>query len=115
MRHNFRDLKICQSAKDIAIKTHILSVDLPNDERYGLKSQIQRCSISLPSNIAEGSGRTTDQDFGKFIDYSLSSSYDLETQMILIDRIYQLDTEPIIADLFEFQKITGRLRSKLKI
>lgn len=114
MRHNFRELKIWQSAMDIAVKTYLLSSQLPSDERFGLKSQIQRSSVSLPSNIAEGSGRTTDKDFGKFVDYSLSSSYELETQMILIERIFQINTQEIIADLTEFQKMTGSFRNKLK-
>jgi four helix bundle protein len=115
MKHNFRELKIWQNAMDITVKTYLLSGELPNDERYGLKSQIQRSSVSLPSNIAEGSGRTTDKDFGKFIDYSLSSSYELETQMILINRIYQLNTEQIISELTEFQKMTGSFRNKLRM
>ena len=114
MKHNFRELKIWQNAMDITVKTYLLSGDLPSDERFGLKPQIQRSAVSLPSNIAEGSGRTTDKDFGKFIDYSLSSSYELETQMILINRIYQLNTEPIISELTEFQKMTGSFRNKLK-
>jgi four helix bundle protein len=115
MKHNFRELKIWQNAMDLTVKTYLLSGDLPSDERFGLKSQIQRCAVSMPSNIAEGSGRTTDKDFGKFIDYSLSSSYELETQMILINRIYQLNTEQIISDLTEFQKMTGSFRNKLRM
>lgn len=115
MRHNFRQLKIWQSAIEIALKVYLLSGKLPKEELYGLKSQIQRSAVSLASNIAEGSGRTTDKDFSKFVDYALSSSYELETQMLLINMIYELETETIINELTEFQKMTGSLKSKLKL
>ena len=115
MRHNFRQLKIWQSAIKITLKVYLLSGKLPKEELYGLKSQIQRCAVSLASNIAEGSGRTTDKDFAKFVDYSLSSSYELETQLILINMIYELETETIINELTEFQKMTGSFKSKLKL
>ena len=52
----------------------------PNEEKFGLVSQINRCSVSIPSNIAEGSSRT-DRSFSHFIDISLGSSFGLETQL----------------------------------
>jgi four helix bundle protein len=115
MRHNFRQLKIWQSAIQLTLKVYLISGKLPKEELYGLKSQIQRCAVSLASNIAEGSGRTTDKDFAKFIDYALSSSYELETQLILINMIYELDTEKTINELTDFQKMTGSFKSKLKL
>lgn len=55
----------------------------PKDELYGLTSQMRRASISINSNIAEGSGKSSNKDFARFLEISLSSSYELETQVIL--------------------------------
>lgn len=82
--------------------------DFPKEERYDLTSQIKRCSISIPSNIAEGSART-DKAFSHFIDISLGSSFELETQLIIaLNRKYL--TQEIFNKLeniiHEFQKMT---------
>ncbi len=63
--------------------------DLPKKERYNLIDQINRCSCSIPSNIAEGSGKRTKLQFGEYLSISISSSYELETQL------YNLSTEKL--------------------
>ncbi len=64
----------------------------PNEEKFGLVSQINRCSVSIPSNIAEGSSRT-DKSFSHFIDISLGSSFELETQLIIANKRNYLNKE----------------------
>lgn len=65
----------------------LLTRDFPAEEKFGLASQILRCAYSVPSNIAEGSGRTTRKEFSRFLDIALGSSFELETQLILASDI----------------------------
>ena len=81
--HNFKELKIWQKAIKLAEETYLLLVEYPEFEKYGLTNQIRRSVTSIPSNIAEGSGRDSNRDFRRFLAISLGSSFELETQMIL--------------------------------
>ena len=81
-RHNFKKLKIWQMGMEIAKLILDLTNTYPNTEKFSLKSQMDRCSISLPSNIAEGSSRT-DKSFSHFLDITLGSSFELQTQLLL--------------------------------
>jgi four helix bundle protein len=94
-------------------KIYILTSQLPNDERFGLISQINRSSVSIPSNIAEGSGRTTDKEFSRFIEIAISSSYELETQLILISELYQMNIEDVLKDLKSIQFKIGAFKRTL--
>lgn len=70
------------------------SNSFPKEEQYGLTSQIRRSAVSIPSNIAEGSGRNSDKDFHRFLEISLGSSFELETQIIIAHELEFLsDTE----------------------
>nr|MCS3813927.1 four helix bundle protein [Mucilaginibacter sp. X4EP1] len=60
--------------------------DLPTNERYNLIDQINRCSCSIPSNIAEGSGKRTVNHFAEFLTTALTSSFELETQLLICER-----------------------------
>lgn len=68
MRHNYKNLKIWQLGIEITNDISDILIDFPKHERYDLSSQISRCSVSIPSNIAEGSSRTN-KAFSTFIDY----------------------------------------------
>lgn len=75
-------MKIWQLGIEIANDISDTLLEFPNHERYDLSSQLSRCSVSIPSNIAEGSART-DKSFSHFIDVSLGSSFELNTQLIV--------------------------------
>ena len=64
--HNFEKLKIWQKAMDIAVEVYEVSLLLPNDEKFNLIHQIKKCAVSIPSNIAEGSGRNHNKEFINF-------------------------------------------------
>ena len=70
-----------------------LSDQLPETEKYGLRSQMTRAVIGLPSNIAEGSSRRSKKDHVKFFEYSLGSAYELETQVLAVDMLNYGDKE----------------------
>ena len=80
MRHNFKQLKIWQLGMNIAKAIYEISAKFPSEEKFGLISQIRRCAVSIPSNIAEGSGRGSDKELKHFLEIALGSVYELETQ-----------------------------------
>jgi four helix bundle protein len=107
-RHNYKNLKIWQLGLEITNDISDLLLDFPNHERYDLTSQLSRCSISMPSNIAEGSARK-DKSFSHFLDISLGSSFELGTQLLVAkhrkyinDKTLKLFEEKIE----EFQRMT---------
>lgn len=102
--HNFRKLDIWQNSMELTKSVYKLMQEIPSEEKFGIKSQISRCSVSIPSNIAEGSGRSTNKDFSKFLSFSLGSSYELETQLILVQTLFHLDCDKIINDCQDVQR-----------
>jgi four helix bundle protein len=114
MSHNFRELNIWKIGMDVVEDVYTLTSTIPNDEKFNFKSQLHRSALSIPSNIAEGSGRTTDKDFVRFIDMSISSSYELETQLILVNRIFKIEVDSLIKSIHEFQRMTIGFKKTLQ-
>lgn len=115
--HNFKELIIWQKSIELVKEIYILSKSLPDEEKYGLKSQIQRSAVSIPSNIAEGCGRSTDNDFARFLEIALSSAYELETQLILLTSLKYFTEDELINhfdSLTQIQKMIYKFRSNLK-
>lgn len=81
--HNFRKLTIWLDAMKLAKEVYLITATFPKEEKYGLISQINRACISVPSNIAEGSSRTSNKEFSHFMKISIGSLFELETQLIL--------------------------------
>jgi len=84
---NFKELKVWQKGFQIAINSFKITETFPNHEKFGLASQINRSGVSIPSNIAEGSSRTSDRDYNRFIEISLGSSFELETQLLIAKKL----------------------------
>jgi four helix bundle protein len=115
MKHNFRELKIWKDSIEIVKSIYLLTSELPDDEKFGLKSQLQRCAVSVPSNIAEGSGRSTNKDFRNFLNMSLSSSYELETQLIIVNELFQIEIVELIEKLHEVQRMIIGFKKTLEV
>jgi len=113
VKHNFRELDVWKDAYVLVKDIYLLCKDLPDEEKFGLKSQIQRCTVSIPSNIAEGSGRTSDKEFLHFLNLAISSSYELETQILLCADLFDLRIETIVEKLHSIQRMIGGLKRKL--
>ena len=114
-RHNYKNLKIWEIGIEIVNDVFILTSEFPKEEKFGLFSQMNRCSISIPSNIAEGSSRT-DKSFSHFIDISLGSSFELETQLIIAYKRNYITKEQLTkfeSKIQEFQKMTMSFQNKL--
>lgn len=82
-RHNFKKLQIWQLAIELIDENYKLTATFPDYEKFGLRTQMNRCSVSLASNISEGSSKRTDKHFIKFLDDSLGSAFEWETQLIV--------------------------------
>jgi len=80
---DFKKLKIWQKGFKIAKDSYKITKDFPSDERFGLISQINRASVSISSNIAEGSSRRSEKDYYRFIEIALGSCFELENQLLL--------------------------------
>ena len=108
LKHRYKNLKIWQLGIEITNEVFIVLDSFPKDERFGLISQISRCSVSIPSNIAEGSSRS-DKSFSHFIDIALGSSFELETQFIIAMNRGYISEEKfnnLEQMIQEFQKMT---------
>lgn len=106
--HNFKELKIWQNARVLSKEIHLLVKKLPADERFELGSQLRRSVVSIPSNIAEGSGRGSNKDFRRFLSIALSSAFELETQLILAYDLEYFSEE-------EFQKVSDKIQELQKM
>ena len=82
---SFRDLVAWQKARVLVKNVYLLTADFPVGERFGLVSQMDRAAVSIPSNIAEGYGRATTQDYLHFLRIARGSAYELETQLVLAE------------------------------
>ena len=82
-KHNFKNLKIWQDGIKLVSETYKMTKTFPKFEMYGLSNQMNRCSVSIPSNIAEGSSKSSNKYFNKYLEDSLGSAFELETQLIV--------------------------------
>ena len=107
-RHNYKNLKIWKLGLEMANDVSDLLLKFPRHEVFDLSSQMSRCSVSIPSNIAEGSSRT-DKSFSHFLDISLGSSFELGTQLLVAKHrnyINEHELERLEGKIEEFQKMT---------
>ncbi len=86
VKHNFKKLIIWQDAMNFCDYVYNYTESLPVKEKYNLISQLEKCGVSIPSNIAEGSGKRTNIHFAEFLTTTLTSSYEAETQLLICER-----------------------------
>lgn len=86
MKHNFKKLTIWKDSMDLCDLIYNYTDSLPHKEKFNLIQQLERCSVSVPSNIAEGLGKRTELHFAEFITTALTSSYEIETQLLICER-----------------------------
>jgi four helix bundle protein len=89
--HRYKDLEFWRRSKDLAVSIYRLSAKFPSDEKFGITNQMRRASVSIASNIAEGSSRSSDKDFRRFLEMSMGSAYELETQLLISKELGYLD------------------------
>jgi len=91
LKHNFRKLTIWQEARKLVSETYLITSKFPKSEIYGLSNQLQRCAVSIASNIAEGSARNSDKHFVQYLETALGSTFEWETQLICANDLKYID------------------------
>ena len=114
--NKFKELKVWQEAIELAAEIYSITEQFPSKETYGLVSQINRSAISIASNIAEGAGRNSNKEFNQFLGIALGSLYELETQLIIGNRIGYLTSETneqLLTRITTISKMLTRLKQSL--
>lgn len=112
----FKELKVWGKAIELVTNTYLKTKGFPKEEIYGLASQIRRCAVSIPSNIAEGCGRKTNKDFSNFLGISLGSAFEFETQLIICRNLGLIPHEDfnfLESEVQHIQNMIIRLQNKL--
>lgn len=111
----YKDLIVWKKSIHLVKEVYALMKDLPQEEKFGLTSQIKRSSISIPSNIAEGWGRYSPKDYVRFLRIARGSLFELETQLILVRELgFSNNGETITSILEEVSKMLIGLINSLK-
>lgn len=114
---NFRNLEVWKEAIDLASFVYTLTKKFPKQEQYGLVSQINRCSVSIPSNIAEGCSRSSEKEYSRFLEIAIGSSFEMETQLEISKNLNYLDSETfksLVERLNVLQRRINALRTSIK-
>lgn len=107
---NFRNYKVWQEAVDYATFVYKVTSKMPWFEKKGLCDQLQRATVSISSNIAEGAARSSDADFAHFLDFALGSAFEVETQLTIAKNVGYFDNLDENLDI-NFQKLMDRVHS----
>jgi four helix bundle protein len=108
MGQAFRDLVVWQRSMQLAVTVYGLTGKFPQEERYGLTSQIRRSAVSVPSNIAEGQGRLNAGEFRQFLGIARGSNYELQTQLELAKAL-KLGSRELIEGAESLSHEVGRM------
>jgi four helix bundle protein len=112
---SYKDLIVWQKSNDLVLEIYKITRQFPKQETYGLCSQAQRAAVSIPSNIAEGHARNHTKEFIQFLGIAFGSSAELETQILLMEKLYsEFDYSTAKSLLSEIQKMLMSLIKKLK-
>lgn len=116
--HRFKELKIWKRSRVFCASIYVITSQFPDSEKFGLTNQLRRASVSIPSNIAEGSSRKSSKDFARFLEITLGSCYEIETQLLIafdLKFISKGELENISSELSEIIKMISKFKSTLKI
>jgi four helix bundle protein len=115
--HRYKELKVWQKSIELVTDIYQVTAKFPDNEKFGLISQINRASVSIPSNIAEGAGRNSTKEFLHFLSIAHASSYETETQLIISKNLNYLskhELDALTGKINEWQKMSYSFQSTLK-
>jgi len=115
--HNYKELIIWKKAIKMAVEVYKIASLFPPSERHELTSQVKRAVVSVASNIAEGAGRNTNNEFVHFLGIANGSSFELVTQLIIADELGLVSYDrvnPVIDELEQIQKMIYAFKETLK-
>ena len=114
---DFRKLEIWKNGIELVKQVYKLSDKLPSEEKFGLRSQITRAAVSIPTNIAEGCSRNSEVEFKRFLEIAMGSLFEVETQLIIAQELKFIEAEEleIIFTLIQKEaKMINSLINKIK-
>ena len=114
--HNLSQLRIWREAIELTVEVYKATAHFPKEEKSGLTSQSGKSAVSVPSNIAEGAGRNSKNEFKHFLGISNGSSYELQTQLIVASKLELLKPkklDPILDKIDKIQKMNFNLQDTL--
>lgn len=114
--HRYRELEVWNRSRSFCSQIYRVTENFPNSEKLGLVVQLRRASISVASNIAEGASRSTKPDFRRFLEISIGSAYELETQLLIASDLSFLgdeETTVLLKNLDSIIKMLSKLRSSI--
>ena len=109
--YSFEKLEVWKEAIQLAVKTYKITEELPNDEKFGLTSQMRRCSVSVSSNIAEGSARITSKDKAHFMTMSYGSVLELLNQAIISKELNYITNDNYLNLRTDIESITNKINA----
>ncbi|VAV82938.1 hypothetical protein MNBD_BACTEROID02-1738 [hydrothermal vent metagenome] len=115
--HRFKDLEIWKRSRCFCSKIYEVTSKFPDSEKFGLTNQLRRASVSIPSNIAEGSSRHSNKDFTRFLQIAIGSAYEIETQLLIaldLKFISKKELDDLISEIDEIVRMTSKFKSTLK-
>jgi four helix bundle protein len=115
--HKFKELEIWKKSRLFCSEIYKITSNFPESEKFGLTNQLRRASVSIPSNIAEGSSRSSNKDFARFLQITLGSAYEIETQLLIaydLKFINNEELEKLSQNLESIIKMTSKFKSTLK-
>jgi len=114
LMRNFKELEVWKESRVLTKDIYLLTNFLPQDEKFGLISQIRRCVISIASNIAEGAAKDSQKDFLRYLQISLGSSFELESPLILCVDLELISKTQMENHLENIERIQKRISSLIK-
>ena len=114
---NFRDLKVWRKAHSVALSVYKESESFPTTERYGITGQMRRAAVSVPSNIAEGCGRSSNADLARFLHIAMGSASELEYLTVLAHDLRLLDAvqhQTIVNDIEEVKRMLAAFTARVR-
>ena len=106
-----KKLEVWKFSIELVKEIYLLTQSFPQNEIYGLTSQIRRAAISIPSNISEGSSKSTDRHFKKYLESSLGSAFEWETQLIIASKLEYINHEKFIELENSIQKLQNMIHN----
>jgi four helix bundle protein len=114
--HRYKELNVWKRSREFCSSIYSITTTFPQDEKFGLTSQLRRAAISIPSNIAEGASRSSKKDFARFLEISIGSSYEIETQLLIATDLKYISKENSVElsqTIISIIKMLSKLRSSL--
>ena len=103
--HQFKELLIWKKSRYFCSEIYSITASFPSDEKFGITNQLRRASVSIPSNIAEGSSRNSNKDFARFLEIAIGSGYEIETQLLIASDLKFLKLEKLEELLISLDEI----------